>query len=464
MTTGRMRLVCPSSVVRHLQLCYAAMLLVGGTCTVSPVSRSASSSLDNGQQQQQQQTSASHTAGVDWQTIVTLLMATSTDAMQRAAQQQSGSSHSLNGDTVLASTIQGWANSVDSSEGAGSGVSRLASEADFVRACCDSIALLHSVTLAGDGALLPALVGSWLDSLESKLPPAAVQQVHSLQQQQQQQQQQQVQQTSEQTHSSHSDEQRADSSAFAISCFVLSEEHSQQAEVFILAAFAALPDREWMLLSAPHDTLLSPIVAHMTQLQPRANSQHEATHAVFAIHRHTAVSALSPAEATVAVRPVESSDLPTLTALLTAQAAVEFGVPDHHSANDAAEATVSGPHSHAERLASSASASSAVRLEVSRVKRYMASGSGLCCMVSCAGECIGVVRVQPLQSSQHLHALHSHYSGGSLPAAKADHTHMDDSDCLLRPPLPHPLLRPPPAVRMPHSLGAAGDHAAQLKR
>ena len=398
----------PSAVIRHLRLCYGALLAAGGTCILPPTSRSPSASLDAGQQQQQQQQQqapaqqrahTSHTVGIEWQSVLLLLAATSTEASQRLAEQQLSAYTA----TEVAAVIHGWAGTAaDSADGGsgGSGMAHLATESDFVRLCCESVALLHSNR--PDAALLPSAVGLWLDCLDRKMPAAAVHQLHAVQQQQQQ---------------TREDEEAAidgadDGSAFAVSCFVLSDEHWQQAERFILAAFAALPERDWMLLSAPHAGPHMPLMTHMTQLRPLPHTQHRALDAVYALHRQTAISALSPLEASIAVRRAEQSDFPFLTPLLNAQAAAEYEL----AALLAVPAGASSHHSA--RLAASASTSSAVRLEVQRAKRCVAAG-GPCIIVTCAGECIGMIRAQPLQSAQQLHALQAHYDS-SLSSAAAD--------------------------------------------
>ena len=384
----------PASVVRHLRLCYNALLAAGGTCALSPASRSPSLSLDSTQQQQHPQQPAHilHTAGIDWQTLLQLLAATATEAMQRDSDQQV----EVQTATELASTIQGWAAAVDNAEG-GSTVPRLASETDFLRLTADCVALLHSKR--GDSTLLPSLVGHWLDCLECKMPSAALHHLRGLQQFQQ---------------AGVDGEQGAvdrasESSAFAVSCFVLSDEHMQQAEQFILAAFAAVPQRHWMLLSAPYTAPHTTIMARMTQLQPRAHRQHDTAQAVYALHRYTAISALSPLDATIDVRRAEQSDLSALTPLLTAQAAAEYRLPTLSSV------AAGGLSCHASRLSASASASNAVRVEMQRVKRSVETGQG-CLIVTCAGECVGLVRAQRLQSRQHLLALEAHYQTLLAPA------------------------------------------------
>ena len=373
----------PSSVLRYLRLAYNALLSAGGTCALPPASRLTSLSVEASQQQQQQQHQL--TAGVDWPMLLQLLVATSTDAIQRNTDRQV-EPHTA---TELASAIQGWASIGDNADG-GSSVARLATESDFVRLCSESVALVHGET--SDSRWLPSLVGLWLDCLDQRLPPVAL---HCLREMQRQQ---------------HSYEKKAASAegasagkAFAVSCFVLSDEHRQRAEQFIPAAFAALPHLDWMLLSAPHNEPHTPLMAHMTQLQARPHKQHDAAQAVYALHKYTAISALSPMDAMVSVRRAEQSDLPALTTLLTAQSAAEFGL---QSLLPSAE---SEHHSHAAQLSALAAASSAVRVEVQRVRRCVGDGSAACLVVTCAGEMVGMLRTQRLQSSQQLLALQAHY-------------------------------------------------------
>ena len=374
----------PSGVLHHLRQCYTALLAAGGICSLSPPSRSTSLSVDGSQQQQQQQTHTSHTSGIDRQALLQLLMATSTAAVQ-CDTDQSLDAHSA---MELASTLQGWAGSVDSVDGCGNST-RLASESEFVRLCCDCVSRVHS--RGSDSEFVAATVGRWMDCLESKMPAAALQHLRDIRHQPRSDGSEEV-----------SEDRVSESSAFAVSCFVLANEHSQQAEEFIPAAFAALPQRHWMLLSAPYDSPHMTITAHMTQLQPQLHHQHEATQAVYALHRYTAMSALSHL-ASVGVRRAEQSDMSALTTLLYAQAATEYELPALLSA--AARDCVS----HAARLSALASASSAVRVEVARVRRYVEAASAACIIVTCAGECVGMVRAQPLHSTQQLHALQAHY-------------------------------------------------------
>ena len=147
---------------------------------------------------------------------------------------------------------------------------------------------------------------------------------------------------------------------------------------------------------------------------------------MYALHRYTAISALSPAGPAVHVRRAESSDLPALTALLRAQAAAEFELSSHSSA----AASAASDASHVSQLSASAAASSALRLELQRVRRGVESASSTCHVVSCAGECVGLVRTQRVRSEQQLRALHAHYGAPDLlntPEPQQKQRHADDS-------------------------------------
>ena len=156
--------------------------------------------------------------------------------------------------------------------------------------------------------------------------------------------------------------------AFCVSLFVLDAAFASQASAFFLPAFALFPQHSLLLLSLPHHSAPFPLLRCMTRLP----SLHPAApHCVFLMHRLTAASLLQPPSVSVA----EERDRPTIRRLLTASCS-------------------RGSVREADAAAESAAAMPTAGL----------------LLVWLAGECVGLLQLEPLLDSAQLHRLRCHYS------------------------------------------------------